>query len=159
MCPGHHGGMSEQPDTGTQRPPGHCPALQDVLELVGGRWTGSILLAVLSGRRRFSDIRTAVPGVSDRLLCDRLRRLEAEGLVTRHDEPDQTPVGYVPTPAAQELLPTLHALSEWTNRWKGGSKDQEPRTAPPPPPPSTASERNPVRPRPRPSSGDHASHA
>ncbi|WP_284536544.1 winged helix-turn-helix transcriptional regulator [Nocardioides sp. T2.26MG-1] len=55
------------------------------------------MLAVLSGARRFSDIRVAVPGVSDRLLCDRLRRLEAEGFLERHAATDPGLVGYAPT--------------------------------------------------------------
>ncbi|SDP18157.1 DNA-binding transcriptional regulator, HxlR family [Pedococcus dokdonensis] len=110
--------MTEQSRAPEQWPPGHCLGLQQALELIGGRWTGSILLAVLSGARRFSDIRVAVPGVSDRLLCDRLRRLEAEGLLERHTATDPGLVGYAPTVAGQALVPALRALSDWTTRWR-----------------------------------------
>lgn len=113
--------MTEQSRTAGQWPPGHCLGLQHALELIGGRWTGSILLAVLSGARRFSDIRVAVPGVSDRLLCDRLRRLEAEGLLERHTATDSGLVGYAPTEAGQALVPALRALSDWNTRWRGGT--------------------------------------
>ena len=113
--------MTQQSSTSGQWPPGHCLGLQQALELIGGRWTGSILLAVLSGARRFSDIRVAVPGVSDRLLCDRLRRLEAEGLLERHTATDPSLVGYAPTEAGQALVPALRALSEWTTRWRSGT--------------------------------------
>lgn len=114
--------MTQQSSTSGQWPPGHCLGLQQALELIGGRWTGSILLAVLSGARRFSDIRVAVPGVSDRLLCDRLRRLEAEGLLERrHTATDPGLVGYAPTEAGQALVPALRALSEWTTHWRGGT--------------------------------------
>lgn len=121
--------MSEQSRVSGQWPPGHCLGLQQALELVGGRWTGSILLAVLSGARRFSDIRVAVPGVSDRLLCDRLRRLEDEGLLERHAARDPSLVGYVPTEAGRALVPALRALSDWTTRWRGGT-GHEPDTGP-----------------------------
>jgi len=114
----HDGPVTEQSSTTEQWPPGHCLGLQQALELIGGRWTGSILLAVLSGARRFSDIRVAVPGVSDRLLCDRLRRLEAEGLLERHTATDPGLVGYAPTAAGQALVPPLRALSDWTTRWR-----------------------------------------
>ncbi len=121
--------MTEQNRTAGQWPPGHCPRLQHALELIGGRWTGSILLAVLAGARRFSDIRMAVPGVSDRMLCDRLRRLEAEGLLERHAEKDPSLVGYAPTEAGQALVPMLRALADWTTRWSSGS-EHEPDTRP-----------------------------
>ncbi|MDP3953124.1 helix-turn-helix domain-containing protein [Microbacterium sp.] len=110
--------MSEQSNASGQWPPGHCLGLQQALELIGARWTGSILLAVLSGARRFSDIRVAVPGVSDRLLCDRLRRLEAEGLLERHAAQDPSLIGYAPTEAGRALVPALRALSDWTTRWR-----------------------------------------
>ena len=116
--------MSEQSKPSGQWPPGHCLGLQQALELIGGRWTGSILLAVLSGARRFSDIRGAVPGVSDRLLCDRLRRLEAEGLLERHTATDPSLVGYAPTEAGEALVPALRALSDWTMQWRGDSGHQ-----------------------------------
>lgn len=121
--------MTEQNRTAGQWPPGHCPRLQHALELIGGRWTGSILLAVLAGARRFSDIRVAVPGVSDRMLCDRLRRLEAEGLIERHAAQDPSLVGYAPTEAGRALVPALRALSDWTTRWRGRT-GQEPATLP-----------------------------
>lgn len=113
--------MSEQSRVSGQWPPGHCLGLQQALELVGARWTGSILLAVLSGARRFSDIRVAVPGVSDRLLCDRLRRLEDEGLLERHAATDPNLSGYVATEAGQALVPALRALLDWTTRWRTGA--------------------------------------
>lgn len=113
--------MTQQSSTSGQWPPGHCLGLQQALELIGGRWTGSILLAVLSGSRRFSDIRVAVPGVSDRLLCERLRRLEAEGLLERRTTTESGLVGYAPTEAAQALVPALHAISDWTTRWRDGT--------------------------------------
>lgn len=100
---------------------GYCPRLQGAVELIGSRWTGSILVVLLAGARRFSDIRDAVPGLSDRLLCERLRRLEAEGLVTREAEGSAArAVAYAPTSKAEELMPALEALAVWARRWHRG---------------------------------------
>jgi len=60
-----------------------CPRFHLAVEIIGRRWTGAIVRAMLSGRTRFSDIREVIPGLSDRLLSRRLRELEAEGLVRR----------------------------------------------------------------------------
>src|SRR5690349_18490174 len=60
-----------------------CPRFHYAVELIGRRWTGAILQAMLGGATRFSDIAAAVPGLSDRLLSERLRELEGEDLVTR----------------------------------------------------------------------------
>ena len=55
-----------------------CPAYRNAIELIGRRWTGAILRAMLSGEARFSDIVATVPGLSDRLLSERLKELEDE---------------------------------------------------------------------------------
>src|SRR5690606_22574432 len=64
-----------------------CPVYHHAVELVGRRWTGAILRALLAGETRFSAIGAAVPGLSDRLLSQRLKELEAEGVVERHVSP------------------------------------------------------------------------
>src|ERR671915_464722 len=68
-----------------------CPAYTRAIEIVGKRWTGAIIRALLSGSTRFSEILAAVPGLSDRLLSERLKELEAEGIVARLVTPS-TPV-------------------------------------------------------------------
>ena len=60
-----------------------CPSYHHAIELIGRRWTGAILRAMLSGEARFNDIASVVPGLSDRLLSERLKELEAAGLVRR----------------------------------------------------------------------------
>jgi len=101
----------------TAWPSGHCPRFQAAIELIGARWTGSILLAVLAGSRRFSDIRASVPGLSDRLLCERLRRLESAGLVIRC-ELERAGPAYAPTEPARALVPALRDLAAWAERWQ-----------------------------------------
>ena len=60
-----------------------CRAFQDVIELVGRRWNGAVLLALARGFTRFGEINAQIDGLSDRLLSQRLKQLEAAGLVQR----------------------------------------------------------------------------
>ena len=61
-----------------------CPRYHEAVELVGKRWTGAILYVLLHhGERRFTEIAHAVPDLSDRLLSERMKELEARGIVER----------------------------------------------------------------------------
>ena len=62
---------------------GYCPYFHPVIELIGRRWTGVVLFALARAPMRFSRLREQVPGLSDRLLTERLAELEREGLVER----------------------------------------------------------------------------
>src|SRR5436189_6415820 len=61
-----------------------CSQYHQAVELVGKRWTGAILFVLLEGPARFSEIKDCVPDLSDRLLSERLKELEGEGIVERH---------------------------------------------------------------------------
>lgn len=61
-----------------------CPRFHEAIELIGKRWTGAILKVLLDGPARFSQISACVPEVSDRLLSERMKELEARGLVARN---------------------------------------------------------------------------
>ncbi|MEX2238254.1 MAG: helix-turn-helix domain-containing protein [Dehalococcoidia bacterium] len=95
-----------------------CPKYHEAVELIGRRWTGAILRALLSGVSRFSDLRETVPGLSDRMLSERLKELEAQGIVTRRVIPE-TPVRieYLPTEKGRSLAAVIGALGEWAERW------------------------------------------
>lgn len=95
-----------------------CPYYHHAVELVGRRWAGVIVRALLGGARRFGEIRAAVPGLSDRLLSERLKELESEGIVTR-TVVDDAPVRieYRLTPKGQALVGVVDALSAWADRW------------------------------------------
>lgn len=95
-----------------------CPKYHAAVELVGRRWTGAILSAMLLGATRFTDIIHAVPGLSDRLLSERLKELEAANIVERIVHPE-TPVRieYRLTEKGQELNDAIAALSTWADRW------------------------------------------
>ena len=95
-----------------------CPHYHRAVELVGRRWTGAILMVLLQGASRFTDIVHAVPGLSDRLLSERLKELEAEGIVSRIVHPE-TPVRieYQLTEKGHDLSGVAEAVTEWATRW------------------------------------------
>ena len=96
----------------------YCPRFQHGVELIGRRWTGAIVLAMLGGAQRYSEIREAVPGLSDRLLSDRLRELETEGVVSRTVAPDvPVAVRYALTDKGRALAPVIQSLRDWTATW------------------------------------------
>ena len=95
-----------------------CSLYHRAVELVGKRWTGAILFVLLDGPARFSDFKHLVPELSDRLLSERMKELEAEGLVVRHVY-DDTPVRveYELTEKGRALEPALRSLKGWANNW------------------------------------------
>jgi len=106
-------GSSKQ--AGTQ-PPACCPLYHEAVELIGRRWTGAIVAVLLDhGPMRFSEIAQAVPELSDRLLSERMKELEARGLVERRVVAGRTQ--YRLTPMGEELRPAVGALRSWAQRW------------------------------------------
>jgi DNA-binding HxlR family transcriptional regulator len=95
-----------------------CPRYHHAVELIGRRWTGAILMVLLQGASRFTDIVQSVPGLSDRLLSERLKELEAEGIVTREVHAE-TPVRieYQLTSMGRDLSTVTTAVSTWAERW------------------------------------------
>jgi DNA-binding HxlR family transcriptional regulator len=95
-----------------------CPRFQHAAELVGARWNGAILAALLAGRTRYADIRAAVPGLSDTMLAQRLRTLESEQLVERRVIPSSpVRVEYRLTERGSALAPAIDALLAWSHDW------------------------------------------
>ena len=95
-----------------------CPVYHRAVELIGRRWTGAILRALLNGVNRFSDLTSTVPGMSDRMLSERLKELEAEGVVVRRVIPE-TPVRieYELTDKGRALQGVIEAVSVWAGQW------------------------------------------
>lgn len=108
-----------------------CPTYHRAVELIGRRWSGAIVRAMLSGATRFSEILTLVPGLSDRLLSERLKLLEAEGIVTRTVIPE-TPVRveYGLTAKGQALADVVMAISRWSEAWLANEPDPNARCHP-----------------------------
>jgi DNA-binding HxlR family transcriptional regulator len=88
-----------------------------MLEIVGRRWTGATLLAGTQGARRFGEYRRLVPGISDRMLSQRLKELESLMLLEREVVPT-TPVQilYRPRRRGEELIAALQPLVVWGTR-------------------------------------------
>jgi DNA-binding HxlR family transcriptional regulator len=95
-----------------------CPHFHRAVEIIGRRWTGAIVRALLAGATRFSEITAAVPGLSDRLCSERLKELEAEGIVVRRVIAD-TPVRveYHLTDKGAALAGAVAELSAWAGTW------------------------------------------
>jgi DNA-binding HxlR family transcriptional regulator len=100
-----------------------------VFEVLGKRWSGLLLALLLQRPARFSELARVVPGLSERVLSERLQELVGLGLVERKVEPGP-PLGtiYALTPAGQRFRPALRQLQRWAD---GISAAQQPITAPP----------------------------
>lgn len=95
-----------------------CATYASLMDLLARRWMGIILRVLLSGPHRFSEILAAVPGLSDPLLTQRLRELEAKKLLERRVMPSSpVRVEYELTEAGRDLEPAVQKLSEWAEKW------------------------------------------
>jgi DNA-binding HxlR family transcriptional regulator len=95
-----------------------CPRYQRAVEIVGRRWSGAILRAMLAGASRFGEIQEAIPDLSNRMLSERLRELEAEGIVERIVVPERpVRVEYRLTEKGRSLNEVVEALSRWSQDW------------------------------------------
>ena len=104
--------MAEIPDQARTDGP-FSPLFHEAADLVGRRWTAAILYALSHGLDRFSEIETAIPGMSARLLTERLRELEDAGVVERVTLPWSTRRTYQLTAKGDALRPVLMALNHW----------------------------------------------
>jgi DNA-binding HxlR family transcriptional regulator len=99
-----------------------CQHFQRAAEVLGRRWNPQIVRVLLGGPHRFGEIRNAIPGISDHLLSERLKQLEAEGIV-RREVIDDRPVRieYALTEAGADLQGAIGALGVWAERWEGST--------------------------------------
>ncbi len=113
-----------------------CPRFHKAVELVGARWTGAIIQLLLPGRARFGELRAAIPEMSDRMLSERLRELEAEGIVERSVIPEvPVRIEYALTDKGRALQASLDAIAKWAERWIASAEvedeaGRQPRPAP-----------------------------
>ena len=96
-----------------------CPKYEKAVEILGKRWTGLIVRALMDGPRRFSQIGAYVDGLSDRLLSQRLQELEEAGVVERRVY-TQRPVvvEYALTEKGADLRRVVEAIQSWADRWE-----------------------------------------
>lgn len=99
-----------------------CPTYAKAIDVLGRRWMGLILRVLLTGPHRFNEILTVIPGLSDPTLAQRLRELEAEGLVTRRVLPNAPiRVEYALTDAGRGLERVVREISAWAAMWMSGT--------------------------------------
>jgi DNA-binding HxlR family transcriptional regulator len=116
-------GMASEQATAEDRPvavqrESCCSAYHQAIELIGKRWTGAILFVLLDGPLRFSEVKTLVPDLSDRLLSERMKELEAEGIVERHVQAHMpVRVEYRLTEKGRALEPAVRSLKHWARSW------------------------------------------
>lgn len=88
-------------------------------EVIGGKWKAQILWELHVERRRFGELKRLVPGISEKILSEQLRELEADGLVDRHVFAEVPPrVEYSVTPLGASLDEALGPIADWGERYE-----------------------------------------
>ncbi|PHQ70704.1 MAG: transcriptional regulator [Sneathiella sp.] len=94
-----------------------CP-IAFALSIVGDQWTILLIRDVLSGTNRFDDLQKRL-GISRNLLTRRLKQLVADGILIKRQLPNSRRHAYWPTPKCTALRPSILALAEWGQSWRG----------------------------------------
>jgi DNA-binding HxlR family transcriptional regulator len=96
-----------------------CGDFHHAIELIGRRWSGAIISVMFKGASRFCELREAIPGISDRLLTERLKTLEDAGIIARDVTPTRPPqVRYALTEKGHALAPVLDSITSWAHDWR-----------------------------------------
>ena len=110
------GGVASEPVREGEGPV--CEHFQRAAEMVARRWTPQIVRVLLVGPARYRDLRAAIPAISDNLLSERLKELEAAGLVIRTVGAEgPVKVEYALSESGAALSDVMDALGEWAERW------------------------------------------
>ncbi|MEQ0580779.1 winged helix-turn-helix transcriptional regulator [Pantoea dispersa] len=99
-------------------PESAASGVEQVIQLLEGRWKLIILFHLFDGQvQRYSDFEKLIPGISQKMLAQQLRQLEADGIVSRMVYPQVPPkVEYRLTEWGQALCPALDAMLKWAER-------------------------------------------
>jgi len=93
-----------------------CPVTY-TLDKIGGRWKPIIIFNLLSGTKRYNELKKLIPAITEKMLIQHLKQLEADNLVMRKALPVVPPfVEYSLTDAGKELRPVLEAMVGWANK-------------------------------------------
>lgn len=94
--------------------------IRDAMDVLQGKWKTSVVLAIMTGTTRFSEIVRTIPGLSDKILTETLRTLMEDGLVERHEFDEYPPrVEYLLTEHGRSLREPLTALRDWGREHRG----------------------------------------
>ncbi|KKX53598.1 MULTISPECIES: helix-turn-helix domain-containing protein [Brevibacillus] len=95
-----------------------CPKYEGAINILGKRWTGLIINVLLRGAVRFKDIREMVPHMSDKMLSERLKELEEQGILERKVYPEiPVRIEYELTDKGKDLRPVIDSIHEWGQKW------------------------------------------
>jgi DNA-binding HxlR family transcriptional regulator len=94
-----------------------CKTVSEILSRIGDKWSVQVVMSLKDGSRRFSEIRRAIPDVSQRMLTLTLRGLERDGLVSRKVTPIIPPrVDYQLTALGRSLQRPVIELGQWASK-------------------------------------------
>ncbi|MDP4088264.1 MAG: helix-turn-helix domain-containing protein [Bacillota bacterium] len=95
-----------------------CPKFESAFELLGKRWTGLIIRSLLDGPKRFSDVQGIIPNLSARMLTERFRELEDQGIITRTVYPEMpVRIEYELTDKGRDLEKAMDEIQRWAEKW------------------------------------------
>ena len=95
-----------------------CPRFEAAFEILGKRWTGLIIRSLLSGSKRFSDMQQIIPALSARMLTERFKELEAQGIILRTVYPEMpVRIEYSLTAKGKDLEKSMDEIQKWAERW------------------------------------------
>lgn len=95
-----------------------CPQFEKAMELLSKRWVALIVFQLLNGPMRFSEIDGALPNLSGKVLSERLKDLEIEGLIRRDVYPEiPVRIEYSITDKGQALTPLFKDITKWAKDW------------------------------------------
>lgn len=95
-----------------------CPKFEKAFEILGKRWNGLIIQMLLRDKKRFSDINQSIPNLSPRMLTERLKVLENEGIIKRTVYPEvPVRIEYELTNKGKDLDKVMKTIQEWAEKW------------------------------------------
>ncbi|OGO77722.1 MAG: HxlR family transcriptional regulator [Clostridiales bacterium GWB2_37_7] len=95
-----------------------CPKYEKAIKLLGKKWTGLIIYTLLNGPKRFSDISESITSVSAKVLIERFRELEEEGIIVRNVYPEiPVRIEYELTEKGKSFEPVLEEIKKWAEKW------------------------------------------
>lgn len=104
-------------DIVTGAAPGFTCGLDATLRVIAGKWKPLIIYFLIAGPNRYGELKRAVRGVSDKMLIQQLKELEADGIVTRRDYQQVPPrVDYTLTPLGHSLAEAFEPLCNWGSK-------------------------------------------
>jgi Predicted transcriptional regulators len=97
-----------------------CPKFESAFELIGKRWVGLIIRVLQTGPKRFKELAESIPNVSGKVLTERLKELECEGIISRMVYSEMpVRIEYSLSSKGEELLPVFDELQKWAVKWVG----------------------------------------